>query len=75
MTYPDFPVNDIPSTGELDLGDVGEFGGQPGDAAQRSAVIEREFTRTGGVRPGGFGSVWMCHRQLQMVHAQAAART
>ena len=36
----------------LDLGDVGEFGGQPGDAAQRRAVIEREFTRAGRVGLG-----------------------
>jgi len=36
----------------LDLGDVGEFGGQPGDAAQRSAVVERKFARAGGVLVG-----------------------
>ena len=33
----------------LDLGDVGEFGGQPGDAAQRRAIVKREFTRAGDV--------------------------
>ena len=33
-----------PQLAVLDLGDVGEFGGQPGDAAQRRAVFERELT-------------------------------
>ena len=33
----------------LDLGDVGEFGGQPGDAAQRGAVVEGELARAGDV--------------------------
>ena len=56
----------------LDLGDVGEFGGQPGDAAQRRAVVEREFARAGDVGPFRMRSVGICHRQLLMVHAEAA---
>ena len=31
----------------LDLGDVGEFGGQPGHAAQGRAVFERKLARAG----------------------------
>ena len=56
----------------LDLGDVGEFGGQPGDAAQRCAVIEGEFTRAGDVGHR-MRKVRICHRQLLMVHAEAPA--
>ena len=38
----------------FDLGDVGEFGGQPGDAPQRGAVLEGQLAeaRFGGVRFG-----------------------
>ena len=31
----------------FDLGDVGEFGGQPGDAAQGCAVLQGEFAEAG----------------------------
>ena len=34
-----------PQLAVLDLGDVGELGGQAGDAAQRAAVFEVELAR------------------------------
>ena len=50
----------------LDLGDVGEFGGQPGDPAQRRPVLEGEFAGAGsasGTVGARVGRIWMCHRQ------------
>ena len=42
-----------PQLAVLDFGDVGEFGGQPGHAAQRDAVLEGEFADARvGVRCG-----------------------
>ena len=36
-----------PQLAVLDLGDIGEFGGQPGDPAQCRSVFERELTEAG----------------------------
>ena len=41
----------------LDLGDVGELGGEPGDAAQRAALLEVERRRPTGRRLDGRGRV------------------